>query len=89
MTTSVVVNISTDLLLTAVVLVLPAVFASLIVGVVISILQTITSIQEQTLTFAPRILAVAGVLILTMPWMLQTMSGFAMRMMTHAVEVGR
>lgn len=89
MPTSVVVNIATDLLLTAVVLVLPAVVASLFVGVVISVLQTITSIQEQTLTFAPRILAVAVVLILTMSWMLQTMSGFTMRMMTHAVEIGR
>lgn len=88
MPTSVVVNIATDLLLTAVVLVLPAVVASLFVGVVISVLQTITSIQEQTLTFAPRILAVAVVLILTMSWMLQTMSGFTMRMMTHAVEIG-
>ena len=88
METSVVVGISTDLLLTTVMLVLPAVVVSLLVGILISVLQTITSIQEQTLTFAPRILAVAVVLILSMSWMLQTATGFTMRMMTHAVEAG-
>lgn len=84
-----IIQLSTDLLLTAVVLALPAVLASLIVGMVISILQTMTSIQEQTLTFAPRILAVAAVLILSMPWTLQTTSAFTMRMMAHLVEAGR
>ena len=89
MTPADIVQISTDLLLTAVILALPAVLASLLVGITISVLQTMTSIQEQTLTFAPRILAVAVVLILSMPWTLQTTSAFTMRMMAHLLEAGR
>jgi len=84
-----VIQIATDMLLTVVILSLPAVLASLGVGILISVLQTMTSVQEQTLTFAPRILAVAVVLILSMPWTLQTASAFTMRMMTHMVEAGR
>jgi flagellar biosynthetic protein FliQ len=89
MTPTDVVHIATDLLMTVVVLSLPPVLASLAVGIVISVLQTMTSVQEQTLTFAPRIMAVAAVLILTMPWTLQTASAFTMRMMNHLVEAGR
>jgi flagellar biosynthetic protein FliQ len=50
--------LSKDLLWTGLLLVGPAVITSLVVGLVVSIIQTITSIQEQTLSFAPRILAV-------------------------------
>lgn len=84
-----VIQIATDLLVTVVLLSMPAVVASLSVGIIISVLQTMTSIQEQTLTFAPRIVAVAVVMILTMPWTLQTASGFTMRMMARLVESGR
>ena len=88
METSVVVQIATDLLLTTVLLALPPVLVSLGVGVLISMLQTITSIQEQTLTFAPRILAVAVVLVLSMSWTIRTASNFTMRMMNHLLEAG-
>ena len=84
-----IVQIATDLLVTVVILSLPAVLASLSVGIVISVLQTMTSVQEQTLTFAPRILAVAIVLIVSMPWTLQTASSFTMRMMNRLVEAGQ
>jgi len=84
-----VIHIATDLLLTVVILSMPAVLTSLTVGIVISVLQTMTSIQEQTLTFAPRIIAVALVLIVTMPWSLRTASAFTVRMMTHLTEAGR
>ena len=63
--------------------------AGLILGIVIGVMQTMTSIQEQTLTFAPRILAVAVVMIVTMPWALRTTSLFTLRMMAHLTEAGR
>lgn len=72
-----------DLLTTAVLLAAPPVLTSLVVGVLVSILQTITSIQEQTLSFVPRILAVSAVMILTLPWSIKVLSGFAYRMMTR------
>ena len=51
----------------------PLLLVSLIVGLIISIFQTVTSIQEQTLTFVPKIVAVFLVMILTGSWMLNTM----------------
>lgn len=89
MTHSEVITIATDLLLTVIILSLPAVVTSLGVGLVISILQTMTSIQEQTMTFAPRIIAVAVVMIITMPWSLQTASAFTIRMVTRIAETAK
>jgi len=62
------ITIGRSLLSTALLLVAPIVIVSLVVGVLISIAQTITSIQEQTLTFAPRIVAVVGVIVVLTPW---------------------
>lgn len=75
-----------DLLLTALVLTLPSVAASLLVGTVISILQAVTSIQEQTLSFAPRIVAVAVVMMATLPWSLRMATGFSSRMVYRLLE---
>ena len=80
-------EIGRDLLITTMLLSTPAVAVSLIVGLVISLLQTITSIQEQTLSFAPRIVAVGAVMLITLPWMMQTSQSFTMRMMERLLEV--
>lgn len=52
---------------------LPVLLVSLIIGLVISIFQTVTSIQEQTLTFVPKIICVFAALILFGPWMMNSM----------------
>ncbi|MDO4463950.1 MAG: flagellar biosynthesis protein FliQ [Bacillota bacterium] len=54
----------------------PVLLVSLVVGLIISIFQTVTSIQEQTLTFVPKIIAVFLSLILLGNWMLGELSGF-------------
>lgn len=54
----------------------PVLLVSLIVGLIISIFQTVTSIQEQTLTFVPKIIAVFLALIILGNWMLNEMVGF-------------
>ena len=51
----------------------PVLLISLAVGLLISIFQTVTSIQEQTLTFVPKIIAVFLVMILAGSWMMNTM----------------
>jgi flagellar biosynthetic protein FliQ len=89
MSTAHILEIGQDLFTTALLLALPALLASLVVGLVISILQTITSIQEQTLSFVPRLLAVGLVLVLTMAWTLQMASHFTVRMLWHATEAVR
>ena len=54
----------------------PLLLISLIVGLIISIFQTVTSIQEQTLTFVPKILAVFITLMLAGSWMMNTVIEF-------------
>ena len=82
-----VVDIGQDFLITAMWLSGPAIVVSLVVGLLISLAQTITSVQEQTLSFAPRIVAVGAVMLLTLPWMLQQSSEFTMRMMERLLQV--
>jgi flagellar biosynthetic protein FliQ len=54
----------------------PLLLVSLIIGLLISIFQTVTSIQEQTLTFVPKILAVFITLMLAGSWMMNTLLEF-------------
>lgn len=54
----------------------PVLIVSLCVGLIVSIFQTVTSIQEQTLTFVPKILSIFLTLILLGHWMLNNMVGF-------------
>ena len=51
----------------------PILITGTVVGILISVVQTATSIQEQTLTFVPKILIVVGLLIAIMPWLLHRM----------------
>jgi flagellar biosynthesis protein FliQ len=55
---------------------LPLLLVGLVVGVAVSVFQAVTQIQEQTLSFIPKILALAGVLIVAGPWMLNQMLSY-------------
>ena len=55
--------------------------AGLVVGLLISIFQATTQINEQTLTFVPKILVVIVIVILTMPWMLNMLIDFTTRLL--------
>ena len=72
----------------AVLLTMPALAVSLIVGLAVSIFQAVTNIQEQTLSFAPRIVALAGLFVVTMPWLLQMSIYFTVQMFSRAAQVG-
>lgn len=54
----------------------PLLIAGLVVGLLISIFQAVTSIQEATLAFAPKIIAVMVTLVIFFPWMMSYMSDF-------------
>ena len=58
----------------------PILLVSLIVGLIISIFQTVTSIQEQTLTFVPKIIAIFLTLILLGSWMMNTMVEYTVQL---------
>ncbi|MCR5156638.1 MAG: flagellar biosynthesis protein FliQ [Butyrivibrio sp.] len=55
---------------------LPVLLTSMIIGLVISIFQTVTSIQEQTLTFVPKVIGVFMMIMLIGNWMLTELSGY-------------
>ncbi len=56
----------------------PMMVAALVVGLVISIFQALTQIQEQSLTFVPKILAVFGTLLVAGPWLLKNLINYTM-----------
>ncbi|WP_313132390.1 flagellar biosynthesis protein FliQ [Anaerocolumna sp.] len=61
----------------------PMLIASLVIGLIISILQTVTSIQEQTLTFVPKLIAVFLILMLFGNWILTEVKDFAINLITN------
>lgn len=54
----------------------PFLLTILVIGVVVSLLQSITSLQEQTLVFIPKLLGVTAVFILAAPWVIRTLTDF-------------
>ncbi|MEM6749890.1 MAG: flagellar biosynthesis protein FliQ [Planctomycetota bacterium] len=58
----------------------PVLGAALFVGLAISIMQAVTQVQEQTLTFVPKILGMGAIAILAMPWLMQKIMDFSERM---------
>ena len=76
MNQDVVVNLAMDALMLGLKVAMPLLLAGLIVGLVVSVFQAVTQIQEMTLSFIPKILAVAVVLIVAGPWMLNQVVGY-------------
>ena len=70
MTENLIMGIAKDAVWTALLIAAPILGGSLLVGLLISILQATTQIQEQTLTFVPKIVAVFLILVIFGPWML-------------------
>jgi flagellar biosynthetic protein FliQ len=67
-------------LLFALYLVAPFLVGMLVVGVIASLLQSVTSVQEATLTFAPKLVAFACLCLLLTPWVLRSLTEFAVTM---------
>ncbi len=83
MTIDEVTAIASSALFTIIKVAAPILLVSLCVGLIVSIFQTVTSIQEQTLTFVPKILAVFLALIVMGNWMLEEMSGFMVQLWSN------
>ena len=62
-----------SLMFQAVSLATPILMTAMTIGLAISLFQSVTSIQEQTLTFVPKALGIVGLLIVIMPWLLRSM----------------
>lgn len=61
--------------------------ASLVVGLVISLFQALTQVQEQTLTFVPKIIATILVIMITAPWMMEVLQEFSTRAFDLILQV--
>jgi flagellar biosynthetic protein FliQ len=67
----------------------PMLGMALVVGLLVSLFQAVTSIQEMTLSYIPKMLAVAVVLLLLAPWMLQLLTDFTTHVFTFIPNVSR
>lgn len=80
MTVDAVMDIASQALYTILKVALPVLLVSLIVGLVISIFQTVTSIQEQTLTFVPKVVSIFVTLMFLGSWMMTTIVEFTVQL---------
>ncbi len=80
-------SLAREALLLMVVASLPAVMASLVVGLVMSILQTATQIQESTLSVVPKLCAAVAALVLSGPWIASQLTVFTTQLMNALIGV--
>jgi len=87
MSQTMVIGILKDAIQTGLIVSAPILLVSLVVGLIISIFQATTQIQEQTLTFVPKLIAIAFVGLLTGSWMLQMLVGFTQRIFQMVANI--
>lgn len=88
MTEADIIEIASDALLATVIVGGPLMLLALVVGLIISLFQALTQIQEQTLTFVPKIVILFAAMILLLPFMLGHMRALTENMMDRIVAVG-
>ena len=76
MTESQIMQVMQEAMLAALKVAAPVLVISMLVGLIISVLQAATQIHEQTLTFVPKLITIAVVLLLLGPWMMTTFNDF-------------
>lgn len=80
MTEELVLKLSQDALKTTAMLAAPLLISTLVVGLIVSIFQALTQINEATLTFVPKMIVIALIIILAGPWMLDVMSQYTINL---------
>lgn len=74
---------------TAVYVMAPILITAMVIGLIVSIFQTVTSIQEQTLTFLPKVLAVFGVILFIFPWAIKLVTDFTVELFEFMVTINK
>ena len=85
----VVMGVGADAIRTIILIAGPMLVAAMAVGVVVSVLQAITQINEQTLSFIPKMIAVILVLAVMAPWMLEILKDYTIETITSAGDINR
>ncbi len=89
MTEDIVLSLGRDAIYTTVLLSAPLLLSALVVGLIVSIIQAVTQINEATLTFIPKMLAIVVVLIIMAPWMTQMLTSYTTELFTSLPNYGR
>jgi flagellar biosynthetic protein FliQ len=84
-----VMSIATEAIKTTLYLAGPPLAAAMAIGLVVSVLQAVTQINESTLTFIPKMIAVVVVLVVMAPWMLEVLQTYATHVLGSAGEMVR
>jgi flagellar biosynthetic protein FliQ len=79
----IIIDLAREALRTALLVAGPALITSMIIGLSISVFQVVTSLQDQTVAFVPKVVGVFAVVVLSFPWMIRIMLQFATRMFTE------
>ena len=82
------IDLAKTTLLTALLICAPALLVGMLVGLVVSFFQTVTSLQEQTLTIVPKMLAVLTTIVLLMPWILGTLREYTASLFSNLAAYG-
>lgn len=83
------VEILRQLITTSLLVMSPILLAALVVGLAVSLVQSVTSIQEQTLSFVPKLLAIALVLVVAAPWILRQIMQFTIMFILRIPQMVR
>jgi flagellar biosynthetic protein FliQ len=87
MNTAMVLDVGRETVMTLLVVSMPLMLAALVVGVVIGLLQALTSVQEVTLTFVPKIVVVFAIMLLVMPFMASRLQVFTQEVFTRMAQL--
>ncbi|MBV8060980.1 MAG: flagellar biosynthetic protein FliQ [Alphaproteobacteria bacterium] len=66
----------------------PILLAGLLTGIIVSLFQTVTQIQEATLTFIPKLLVIFGLTLWLLPFMMATLGGFTQALTDRIIKIG-
>lgn len=88
MSTETVVAVARDALWTLLLVSMPMLLVGMVVGLLISILQAATQINEMTMTFVPKMVAVFVTLLVLLPWLMSMMIDFTERIFTRIATMG-
>lgn len=89
MNEEIVIQLGQEALKTLAMLSAPLLISTLVIGLIVSIFQALTQINENTLTFVPKMIVIAIILVLAGPWMLQTMSSYTINLFENIASVVR
>jgi flagellar biosynthesis protein FliQ len=89
MSEELILKLGQDTLRTTAMLAAPLLVSALVVGLVVSIFQAVTQINEATLTFIPKMIVVGIVLVLAAPWMMDIMNNFTVNLFEGIGEMVR